>query len=62
MTKVDRHFGVTHRLHLQGLRIRQARNQHDTCSKLNYLRHAGFLLGFFFHPDDGGNMFLRNVD
>jgi hypothetical protein len=23
--------------------------------------HAGFLLGFFFDPDDGGDMFLRNV-
>jgi hypothetical protein len=23
--------------------------------------HAGFLLGLFFHPEDGGAMFLRNV-
>jgi hypothetical protein len=23
--------------------------------------HAGFLLGLFFDPEDGGNMFLRNV-
>jgi hypothetical protein len=22
---------------------------------------AGFLLGFFFDPEDGGDMFLRNV-
>jgi hypothetical protein len=22
---------------------------------------AGFLLGFFFDPEDGGNMFLRNI-
>jgi hypothetical protein len=21
--------------------------------------HAGFLLGLFFHPEDGGDMFLR---
>jgi hypothetical protein len=24
--------------------------------------HAGFMLGLFFDPEDGGNMFLRNVD
>jgi hypothetical protein len=23
--------------------------------------HAGFLLGSFFHPEDEGDMFLRNV-
>jgi hypothetical protein len=23
--------------------------------------HAGFLLGLFFDPEDGGYMFLRNV-
>jgi hypothetical protein len=23
--------------------------------------HAGFLLVLFFYPEDGGNMFLRNV-
>jgi hypothetical protein len=26
-----------------------------------YLLHAGFLLGFFFDPEEGGDMFLRNV-
>jgi hypothetical protein len=25
------------------------------------LLHFGFLLGSFFYPDDGGNMFLLNV-
>jgi hypothetical protein len=24
--------------------------------------HAGFLLVFFFEPEDGGDIFLRNVD
>jgi hypothetical protein len=24
--------------------------------------HSDFLLGLFFHPEDGGDMFLRNVD
>jgi hypothetical protein len=23
--------------------------------------HAGFFLGLFFDPEDGGDMFLRNV-
>jgi hypothetical protein len=23
--------------------------------------HAGFLLGLFFDPEDGGDMFFRNV-
>jgi hypothetical protein len=23
--------------------------------------HAGFLIGLFFDPEDGGDMFLRNV-
>jgi hypothetical protein len=26
-----------------------------------YLLYAGFLIGAFFYPEDGGKMFLRNV-
>jgi hypothetical protein len=26
-----------------------------------YLLHDGFLLGLFFNPEDGGDMFLQNV-
>jgi hypothetical protein len=33
----------------------------EQTSSTCYLLHAGFLLGLFFDPKDGGNMFLRNV-
>jgi hypothetical protein len=26
-----------------------------------YVLHAGFLLGLFFNPEDGGYIFLQNV-
>jgi hypothetical protein len=45
--KVNRHFGGTYRLCLHAL--------------LATRFHAGFLLGLFFDPEDGGDMFLRNV-
>jgi hypothetical protein len=35
---------------------RQARKQHEAGD------HAGFLFGLFFNPEDGGDIFLRNVD
>jgi hypothetical protein len=52
--KVNRRFGVTYRLHLQGRRISQTKHH---C----HLFHAGFLLGLFFDSNDGGDKFLRNV-
>jgi hypothetical protein len=45
--KVNRRFGGTYRLHLQALLA--------TCF------YTGFLLGLYFDPEDGGDMFVRNV-
>jgi hypothetical protein len=45
--KVNRIFGGTCHLNLEDRRISQARNQRETDSKLS--------------PEDGGDMFLRNV-
>jgi hypothetical protein len=57
--KVSQHFGGTCRLHLQGRRMMQARNQDSACNLLQ----AGFLLGLFFDPEDGGDLFFffRNI-
>jgi hypothetical protein len=45
--KVNLRFGGTYHLNFQG--------QKKPCF------HAGFLLGLFFDPEDGGDMLLRNV-
>jgi hypothetical protein len=50
---VNRRFGGTYRLHLQGRKISQ--------TLLVTCFHAGFLPGLFFDPEDEGDMFLRNV-
>jgi hypothetical protein len=42
-------------LHLQGRRISRTGNQLTTCFR------AGFLLGSFLDPEDGGYMLFRNV-
>jgi hypothetical protein len=44
--KVNRRFGGTSRFYLLGRRISF---------------HGGFLFGLFFDPEDGDNMFLRNI-
>jgi hypothetical protein len=49
--KVNLRFGGTRRLHPQGRRVSQARNQ---CV-------AGSLFGLPFDPEDGSDMFLRNA-
>jgi hypothetical protein len=48
--KVNWRFGGTCRPHLHGRIIRRARNQRESR-----------WLGLFFDPEDGGDMFLRNV-
>jgi hypothetical protein len=35
---VNRHLKETHRLHLQGRKVNQARNQHDASSKQNFMQ------------------------
>jgi hypothetical protein len=54
--KVNWRFGGKCHLHLQGWRINHERNKFPACF------HAGFLLGLFFNPEDGGDMFLWNVN
>jgi hypothetical protein len=56
--KVNRRFGGTWRLHLQGRRISQARNQP---ALLATCFHAGVVLDLFFDLEDGGDIFIRNV-
>jgi hypothetical protein len=48
----------------KGCRISQARNQREAGSKQSlsfYALPASSFLGLFFDPEDGGDMFLRNV-
>jgi hypothetical protein len=48
LLSVNRRFVGTYLLHLQ--------------SSAWYLLHSCFLLGLFFYPEDGGDMFLRSID
>jgi hypothetical protein len=47
LVKANRLFGAAYRLHLQGRRVS--------------LLTAGFLLGLLFNPEDGSDVFRRNV-
>jgi hypothetical protein len=54
--KVNRRFGGTCRLHLNGRRISQARNKREAAME----ESSRFLIGEFFDPEDG-DTFLRKV-
>jgi hypothetical protein len=56
--KVSRRFGGTCRLHLQGLRISQVKNQHEPCSKLCYGESGGITPPFLTSALDGGEWSL----
>jgi hypothetical protein len=55
--KVNRRFGGTCRLHIQGLKINQAKNQ----ALLATYFHTGFLLGLFFEPEIEAADFQRTT-
>jgi hypothetical protein len=61
LLKVNGRFGGTYRLHLQGRKISRARNERESRALFAACFHAGFLLGLFFGPEDGGDMLFRNV-
>jgi hypothetical protein len=50
---VNRRFGGTYRLHLHGRRNKFSKNQQVSTTCLPP--------AWFFDPEDGGDMFLRNV-
>jgi hypothetical protein len=58
-SKIIQSSGGARCLHLQGQRINQTRNQHEAGRKLGLPASAGFLLGLFFNPEDGGDTFLQ---
>jgi hypothetical protein len=41
--------------------FRHNTNPRKLASSVCYLLHAGFMLGVLFDPEDGGDIFLRNV-
>jgi hypothetical protein len=51
--KVNRRFGGTYRLHLQGRTVIQARNKLQAGGSACCLLLASFLLGSHFNPEDG---------
>jgi hypothetical protein len=58
--KVSICFRGTYRPHIQGQRISQARYQCKNSKQAQLALHATCFLSFFY-PEDGANMFLRNV-
>jgi hypothetical protein len=58
--KVNQYFGGIYRLHSQVPKKSQARKKSESRWQVK-LSSAGFLLGLFFYPEDGGDMSLRNI-
>jgi hypothetical protein len=56
----NRRFGGTYRLHLQGRRNNFSKTQ-QASTLLATCLPAGYCWNYFFDPEDGGDMFLRNV-
>jgi hypothetical protein len=54
----NQRFGETYRLYLQGRRNKFSKNP---ASKQVASRMLVFCWTYFFDPEDGGDMFLRNV-
>jgi hypothetical protein len=42
-------------------RINRAEKSVKAGGKLSHLFHSGFLFSLFFDPEDGGDMFVRNI-
>jgi hypothetical protein len=59
--KVNRRFGGTYQLHLQGRKINPGRYQRERKWQAELDFHAGVLLGLFLDPEDGTGIFLQNV-
>jgi hypothetical protein len=51
--EVNRRFGGTCRI----FRVEEQAKLGSVC----YLLHSNFLLGSFYGPEDGGDIFLRNI-
>jgi hypothetical protein len=56
---IDRRFGATYCLFIEGVKVRQVRSQQDVGSSC-CLRVSGRVLEFLFDPDDGNRSILWN--
>lgn len=58
--RVNRHFGGSSLLCLQGWIVSGWRNQHEA-SFACFLLHGGFFFGLFFNPEVGGDLLFRKI-